>query len=222
MNNKKYLAMAVLAVAASSVHAQTFFQIEAGLGGAKVQDIGDGTWQQWGAPFNKVNLQSPVLMLGFTGQLYEHKSFDLRYHVNYVYVGEYTATCKCAEHDEDYSIPAHKIKAGAPLGYYNGHGHLNGVALTLDAGYTYAGYRFAVEGGAWAYQQTWNQYAQTSWGDYNLQGSKAIHVSPVGGVRAEHGQFSVSYRYYKVKQDWSNGVPGLAGGVHAFTANYRF
>lgn len=219
---KKHLAIAALSTLALTAHAESFFQVEAGLGGAKVQDIGDGTWQQWGAPFNKVNLQSPVVSLGFTGQVWQRNRWDLRYHVNYVYVGEYSASCHCAEHDEDYDLPAHKLKANATLGYYNGHGHLNGVALTLEPGYTYSGYRFAVEGGLWAYQQTWNQYAQTSFGSWNLQTPKTIHIGYVAGARIERGNFSVSYRYYQVKQDWSTGIPGLAGGVHAFATNYRF
>ena len=61
----KSLAVAVAALfAASGAHAESFFQIEAGLGAAKVVDVGDGTWQQWGAPMNLVRLQSPVVSLG--------------------------------------------------------------------------------------------------------------------------------------------------------------
>jgi hypothetical protein len=208
---------------AGAAHAESFFAMEAGLGAAHVTDIGDGTWTQYGAPNNVQRLNVPVVTAGFTGELYASGPWSFRYHANYVYIGEYTASCNCAEHDEDYDSQRHRIKrADAPLGYYDGHGHLNGLALTLDVGYTYRGYRFAVEGGAWAYRQSWNQYAKTSFGEWNLQTSKTIHVSYVVGARVERGPLSLSYRYYKVKQDWSNGVPGMAGGVHALTMNYRF
>ena len=220
----KRIAVAVAILAASAAaHAESFFQIEAGLGGAHVTDIGDGTWTQYGAPNNKERLNVPVVTAGFTGELWSTGKVSFRYHADYVYVGEYRASCNCAEHDEDYDAQRHRIKrADAPLGYYDGHGHLNGVALTLDVGYTAYGYRFAVEGGAWLYRQSWNQYAQTSWGDYELQTSRKFRVGYVVGARIERGPLSLSYRYYNVKQDWSNGVPGLAGGVHAMTVNYRF
>jgi hypothetical protein len=216
------IACAILAVA-STAHAESFFQVEAGLGAARVTDIGDGNWTQYGAPNNHERLKVPVANVGITGELFARNNWSVRYHADYVYVGEYASTCDCAQHDEDYD-PVHHVMRNpdAQLGYYNGHGHLNGVALTLDAGYTYRGYRFAIEGGIWAYRQSWNQYAKTSWGEWNLQTSNAIRMSYVVGARVEHGPFSVSYRYYNVKQDWSNTVPGLAGGVHAVTVNYRF
>lgn len=220
----KRLVIAALVLAASTAaHAESFFQIEAGLGAAHVKDIGDGTWTQYGAPNNTEKLNTLVANAGITGQLWETGKWSFRYHADYVYVGEYKASCACAEHDEDYDTQAHRMKrADAPLGYYDGHGHLNGVALTLDVGYTYSGYRFALEGGAWIYRQSWNQYAQTSWQTYELQTSRKFHVGYVVGARIERGPLSLSYRYYNVKQDWSNGVPGLAGGVHAMTVNYRF
>lgn len=219
----KTIAVAAAALfAASGAHAESFFQTEAGLGGARVVDMGDGTWQQLGAPLNRVNLQAPVATFGITGELWRRRAIDLRYHIDYVYVGEYSASCKCAEHDEDYDTKTHTVKAGAPLGYYSGHGHLNGVAATLDAGYTYHGYRLALEAGMWAYIQTWNQYAQTSWAEYHLQTPRSVHYTYVVGARIDRGPMSLAYRYYDVKQDWSNGVPGLARGAHAFTFNYRF
>lgn len=219
----KTLAVAVAALfAASGARAESFFQIEAGLGSARVLDMGDGTWQQLGAPFNRVNLQSVAATFGVTGEVWRERSIDVRYHVDYVYIGEYSASCHCAEHDEDYNLSTKTIKPGAPLGYYSGHGHLNGTAATLDAGYTYRRYRLAAEVGLWAYIQSWNQYAQTSWGDFHLQAPRAVRFAPVIGARIDHGPMSLAYRYYFVKQDWSNGVPGLASGVHSLTFNYRF
>lgn len=221
MKRKALVALAALACAASA-HSESFFQVEAGLGGARVVDMGDGTWQQLGAPLNKVNLQSVVAQIGVTGPVYAAGRFDLRYHLDYVYIGEYAASCACAERDEDYDLSTKTVRDGAKLGYYSGHGHLNGIAATLDAGYTYAGWRLAAEAGIWAYVQSWNQYARTSWGEWNLQSPRTVRYSYVIGARVDHGDASIAYRYYGVKQDWSNGVPGLASGVHALTFNYRF
>lgn len=223
MATKQLIAVAAIALGCASAHAESFFQIEAGLGVAHVKDIGDGTWTQYGAPNNKEHLTTAAVNLGLTGELWARANWNVRYHVDYVYIGEYSSSCDCAEHDEDYDTQRHRMKIADPaLGYYAGHGHLNGIAATLEVGYTYRGYRFAVEGGMWAYRQSWNQYAQTSWGAFNLQSPKSINYSYVAGARVERGPFSVAYRYYNVKQDWSNGVPGLAGGAHTVTLNYRF
>lgn len=221
---KRFIAVfaALAALAAPAARADSFFQVEAALGGAHVVDVGDGTWQQWGAPFNSVRVQSPVAQIGLTGTVWQGSRFDLRYHVDYVYIGEYSAACRCAEHDEDYDTKTHTVKANAALGYYSGHGHLNGIAATLDAGYNYGGWRVGLEGGLWAYIQTWNQYAQTSWGAWHLQAPRSVHYTYVVGARVARGPLALSYRYYNVRQDWSNGVPGLANGVHAVTLNYTF
>jgi hypothetical protein len=219
---------AALAMASFAVHADSitdYIQFEAGIGASHVADMGDGTWIQQGAPNNKEKQNTPAFMAGFTGPIVQRGAFDLRWHLNYVYIGTYTASVDGVP-DTNYNPHTHQVHDFVNTRYspFNGQGHTQGVPFTLDAGYTYRGFRFGVEGGVWAYAQSWHESLYDLGNNWDHFTRKAkIQFGYVVGANVSRGPFSVSYRYYQIRPDWSgNGTPGLATGAHVLMGTYRF
>ena len=175
--------------------AESFFQAEVGLGGAVTRTGGDGLWYQLGVP-HAVNTVTPALMLGVGAQLWEGGAWDLQSHLDYIYMGEQSASCLCVT-DAQYNNKTHV--ASVP-GYipFNGHGHVQGVSLTLEPGYTWHGVRFAAEAGPWVFWNTWHvthdDPAQP--GSFNLDHKTVAQLGWVAGASVGYGDFSVKYRYY--------------------------
>jgi hypothetical protein len=212
-----------LGCAAASAHAESFFQIEAGLGAAHVSDVQDGVWVQQGAHNNHENQNTPAVMAGFTGQLYARGNWDARYHADYIYIGKFSASVEGVP-DDQYDPVRHQIVhyQGERFSPFSGQGHVQGIPLTLDVGYTYRGWRFGAEAGAWVYWQTWHEslYAlDNEWHD--LSHKTTAQIGYVVGASVERGPLSLSYRYYQISQRW-NPYPGLATGAHVAMVRYRF
>lgn len=217
---------AALALAAPLVHAESFFQIETGAGASRINDQGDGVWVQQGAPNNRERQTSPAFLVGLTGPLYARGAFDLRWHVDYVYLGEFSASVDGVP-DDYYDPVHHKIlptwsETGARYSPFSGHGHMQGMPVTLDAGYTINGWRFGIEAGAWAYWQTWHEslYAlDNEW--HNLSRKTQMQVSYVVGASVARGPLALSYRFYKATGG-GNPYPGLSSGANVLMLQYRF
>jgi hypothetical protein len=225
---KKAAIAAIIALASVAAHADSvsdYIQFEAGVGMSHISDMGDGTWIQQGAPNNKEKQTTPAFLIGLTGPLYTRGRFDLRWHVDYVYLGTYTASVDGVP-DANYNPQTHQVHnmpQGMRYSPFNGMGHTQGIPVTLDLGYTWHGFRFAVEGGMWAYRQTWHESLydlSNQW--VHFQHDPKTQFGYVAGARIERGNFALSYRYYQIKADWSKGTPGLATGSHVLMATYRF
>jgi hypothetical protein len=221
-NYKAALAAGVALVFSSAASAQDWFQFEAGIGMQQSTDDGDGIWKQVGAFRNEEQLRSPIFLAGLTGDVWSHGAWSVRYHADYVYAGQISASCLCVP-DENYSVQRHMVMTPTThLIEFNGFGHTQGVALTSEPGYTWHGVRFAVEGGPWLYWQTWHETAIDVNGfQTDLSHKASMQFGWVGGARIEYGNLSLSYRYYGVKQKW-NPTPGLSTGMHTLMAVYRF
>jgi hypothetical protein len=186
--------------------AETFFQAEAGLGAASTATHGDGTWYQLGVP-HKLNTVTPALMLGANAQLWRGEAWDLRAHLDYTYIGEQAASCICVT-DAQYNTHTH---AASVPGYipFNGHGHVQGVSLTLEPGFTWHGFRFAVEAGPWVFWSTWhvthNDPAQP--GSYDLSHKTNAQLRWVAGASISRGDFSLRYRYYNESVSGASNPP---------------
>lgn len=209
--------------AASQAHAEDFLHAEIGLGFGVANDMGNGTWIQDGLPDNREKLTFPALQVGLTGTIYQHGAWDLRYHASYVYLGEQSASVKGVP-DDQYNPRTHQVDmpAGERLSPFNGHGHVQGIPLTIDVGYNYRNWRLGVEAGAWAYWQTWHESLynlDNQWQD--LSHRTVMQIGYVVGASVERGPFSLSYRYYGMKANW-NPYPGLATGAHVVMVTYRF
>lgn len=223
---KRTVVSLAVVLAASCAHAESFFQIEAGLGASHITDMGDGVWIQKGAPNNRERQNTPAVMLGLTGELYRREAWDVRYHVDYVYIGSYSASVDGVP-DENYNPQTHTVHdfpASARYTAFKGNGHTQGVPLTLDVGYTLRGYRIGVEAGMWAYWQTWHEgvlnNGDNQWAD--LSHKTKLQVGYVVGASVSRGPLAISYRYYQIRPDWSTGKPGLATGAHVLMATYTF
>lgn len=200
-----------------------YIQFEAGIGFGVATDIGDGVWVQQGSPDNREKLTFPAVLAGFTGPIWSRGPWDVRWHAGYTYLGEQSASVDGVP-DDQYNPQSHRIVGydGERYSPFNGHGHVQGVPLTLDVGYTYRGWRFGAEGGAWVYWQTWHESLydlSNQWDD--LSHKTVAQVGFVAGASISRGPLSVSYRYYQVSQKW-NPFPGLATGAHVLMVRYRF
>lgn len=218
--------MALGCATASQAHADgitDYVQFEAGLGFGVASDMGDGVWVQDGSPDNHEKLTFPAVLAGFTGPVWTRGPWDVRWHLGYTYLGEQSASVEGVP-DDQYNPNTHQIVGydGERYSPFNGHGHLQGIPATLDVGYTYRGWRFGAEAGAWVYWQTWHESLYNladEWQD--LSHKTVAQVGFVAGASIAHGPFSLSYRYYNVSQKW-NPYPGLATGAHVLMAKYRF
>ncbi|WP_321782949.1 hypothetical protein [Paraburkholderia sp. J94] len=141
----------------------------------------------------------------------------------YTYLGEQRASVMGVP-DDQYNPKTHQIVdyAGERYSPFNGHGHLQGIPATLDVGYTYRGWRFGAEAGAWVYWQTWHESLYDLSGQWDDLSHKTVaQVGFVAGASIERGPLSLSYRYYQVSQKW-NPYPGLARGAHVLMMRYQF
>jgi len=199
-------------------HAGSWFELEAGIGAAKTSDMGDGIWYQAGVP-HSVGLTTPAYLAGATGELVARDSWSLRYHVDYVYIGRLASSCLCVG-DNQYDTHLHRASV-APFAYFNGQGHVQGVALTLQPTYTWRGVEMGVEAGYWAYWQTWHDTVTNAGQTGNLDHKTGLQFAPVVGASVTYDGVSVSYRYYKERPSWRP-VPGIATGTHMLTLVKRF
>lgn len=211
-----------LMAAAHRAHAESFFHAEVGIGAAQIKDMGDGTWIQEGAPGNKEQRNVPVLMAGITGKVYQIGRVDFRYHLDYVYMGEFSAQVDAVP-DDQYDPVHHKVVnyQGEPYTQFNGHGHVQGIAMLADVGYNYGGWRIGAQAGPWVYWNTWHVTADNPGGYSDLSHHTVPQLGFVVGASIERGPFSVAYRFYQIKQQW-NPYPGLATGAQTLMATYRF
>lgn len=213
-----------VAVAAHADSITDYIHFEAGIGFGLAKDMPDGVWQQQGSPDNHVKLTFPALLAGATGSIWTRGRWDVRWHADYAYLGEQRASVMGVP-DAAYNPQTHQdITKNMPPRYspFNGHGHMQGVPLTLDVGYTYRGWRLGAEAGAWVYWQTWHESLynlDNQWQD--LSHKTVPQIGYVVGASIARGPVSLSYRYYQVSQRW-NPYPGLATGAHVLMATYRY
>lgn len=200
-----------------------YIHLEAGLGFGVASDMGDGTWIQQGSPDNHEKLTFPAVLAGFTGPIWANDPWDVRWHIGYTYLGEQRASVMGVP-DDQYNPKTHSIVGyeGERYSPFSGHGHVQGIPVTLDVGYTYRGWRFGAEAGAWVYWQTWHESLYNLAGEWQDLSHKTVaQVGFVAGASVSRGPFSLSYRYYQISQKW-NPYPGLATGSHVLMATYRF
>src|ERR1700676_4346012 len=137
--------------------AESFFQIEVGLGAQWSKDMGDGIWIQQGLPSNREKTSGPSYLVGITGTLLEKENWSLAYHLDYVYFGGLSASVDGVP-DPNYNPQTHKTVGTLPrLSPFNGQGHTQGIQLLLEPAYNINGYKIGVEAGPWLYWATWHE-----------------------------------------------------------------
>lgn len=212
--------LALLLLLPLFAHAESFFQVEAGLGMSYTKTLGDGTWYQLGVP-HEVRTYSPAFIIGVTGSVYSTGNFDVRYHLDYNFLGTQQASCVCVP-DSEYNPHAH---TASRAGYipFSGGGFIHGVSLTLEPGYTYRGYRIGVEAGPFLFWDIWHESRfDPAYPTQNDLSHRAVaQLGYVAGASISRGPLSLRYRYYAEPQKW-NPYPGLAHGTHMLLVTYIF
>jgi hypothetical protein len=201
-------------------HAQSFFQMEAGLGVTHYQTE-NGRWYQNGQPDNRVTSTVPAFTLGLTGPVVTLGAWGVDWHADYVNLGRAAASCQCDTSDADYA--AHTTKHTA---FYSGSGRAQGVALTLEPYRYYAGLRWAAEAGAYVYHSSWNE-SVTGWTaggppvDLSLSESR-WSVAPVAGLSVGNGKWTAGYRHYFMRYRKAENVPPLWNDADVLMFTKRF
>lgn len=205
----------MIAICYDKAHAASWFDLEAGLGAQQATGWHDGIWtQQQGVPHAQ-RLTSPAFMAGITGQVYSYGNLDLRYHVDYLYLGTTYASCSCVS-DADYA--EHNYSATRTP--FSGSGHTQGVVLTLDHGVTYSGWRLGVEGGIFANWQTWHETVGSE-PAFQANHKTTLAVAPVIGASLSRGPVSVRFLHFAKSQSW-NPYPQFTSGANILMATYRW
>jgi hypothetical protein len=192
-------------------HAGSWFDFEAGIGVARSSDMGDGIWIQKGAPDNRERLTTPAYLAGLTGDIGSH----LSWHADYVYFGTLRASVNGVP-DANYNPVTHQVHDfTGRYSPFNGQGHTQGVALTLEPHIDYSGWRFGIEAGPWFYWATWHEslYDLANHWD-NLSHKTHMQIGYTAGASVSYRSVSLSYRYYSASPSWTNGAPGLVTGTH--------
>lgn len=196
----------------------SWFDYEAGIGVQRSSGMGDGIWVQQGAKNNRERLTTPVYLLGLTGDIGNHVSW----HADYVYFGTMTASVDGVP-DDNYNPTTHQVHSFSQrYSPFNGQGHTQGIALTIEPHFTYGGLRFGVEAGPWIYWATWHEslYAlDNQWHD--LSHKTKMQFGWAYGASVSKGPYSVSYRYYSARPLW-NANPGIVTGTHTLMLKYKF
>lgn len=212
---KKFLLSFILC-APLLAHAGSWFQFEAGIGASHSTDMGDGIWYQQGMPHKEV-LTTPAYMGGFTGGIGSHASW----HADYVYFGQFGAGCVCVP-DNAYNATTHTVLSTAHTGVFQGFGHTQGLALTLEPHVDTHGWRFGVEGGPWLYWATYHEtLVDMSGAQTNASHHTHMQVGWTAGASVSRNGWALSYRYYSASPSW-NPYPGLVTGAHMLMVTKRF
>jgi hypothetical protein len=225
---KRTLIAALLCVA-SSVHAATFFEIEAGIGGTMTERGRDGRWIQDGLPHDSIKA-APAFEIGFTGNLYQAQYWGLDWHLDWAWLGAVHTNSLDTPDDRNYNLQTKACNGPClPLANYRGTGHDQGFYLTLEPHADYAGWRVGIELGPYVHRTTWAEDV-TGWTSISDPTPRNIHVAHdpkwilggVAGVSISYKRFSLAYQFFYNKSPASDTTPPVWDGMHMLIAKYRF
>jgi hypothetical protein len=213
---------------ACSAHAQSFFEIEAGVG-MTYYTLTDGKWFQEGALDNHVISHAPAVSIGLTGNVIDRARWGIDWHADAIYLGGVSASCQCTISDDDYNPRTHVMKAGATTESYYGSGHAVGVSLMLEPYLKYREWKFGVAAGVFGYRKTWTENVSGWDGNFgiarpvpvHLESAHGISFAPAVGVDVSRGPFTLSYRYFFTSRNEGN-TPPLWDDVQTLMVTYRF
>lgn len=228
----RFTALAVgAALVCTSASAESFFQVEAGLGAAAYSRGPDGLWIQDGFE-HKLHLTAPAVEVGLTGDLYQARHWGLSWHVDWVWLGTIKSQGLATPSDANYN-PVTKGCNGPcwPLANYMGSGHDQGFLLTLEPHLDYGRWRFGIEAGPYVYRSTWTEDV-TGWVsspnaapvNQHVMNRAQWRLGSVFGASVGYGNLSLGYQFFRnctpVSRD--NPFPPIWRSTHLLMARYRF
>lgn len=219
-----------LGCAAAGAHAQSFFQIEAGIGGAGYSDGGDGYWQQDRFE-HKLQLTAPAFEVGITGDLYQTARWGISYHVDWAWLGTIHTQSLATPSDTNYNPSSTTGCNGKcwPLANYQGSGHAQAFVLTLEPHYDVGQWRFGIEAGPTLTHATWTEDV-SGWVSSPTGTPVNLHVvstdgwrlGAVVGASVSRGAFSVAYQHFFMRPSGANPAPPIWHSVDLLMARYKF
>ncbi len=206
-------------------------QFEAEIGGASFADRGDGFWYQEGFP-HRLDLQTPAVSAGFTGDVMRYGRYGLAWHADYVYIGKVHTAALAVADDANYNLTTKGCNGEClPLGRWYGTGFSHGLRLTLEPYVMYRGWRFGVEAGYYISKNYWKMNVQdwqptfdaiprelTVYDDGNWR------AYPTFGLSIGRENFDVLLRHYRnqSRTDPTTGSPAIWSYTTSLTIRYRF
>ncbi|CAG4889255.1 hypothetical protein [Paraburkholderia gardini] len=220
---------AALGCATVAAHAESFFQLEAGVGGSGYSRGADGFWYQDGFE-HKLQLTAPAFEVGITGDLYQASHWGLSYHVDWAWLGTIHTQAMAVPNDYNYNVVTKGCNGPClPLANYAGSGHEQGFILTLDPHYDIGGWRFGVAAGPFIHHATWAEdvthivYAP---GDpainLHMASTDGWRIGAVIGASVEYKRFSIAYQHFITHASYGNTAPPIWHSVDLLIARYRF
>jgi hypothetical protein len=224
---KKAAIAAVLALASVAAHADSWFQYEGAIG---VNHYGttNGRWYQDGMPDNVVNVSAPALSVGVGIHLYRAQDWGIDGHIAYVYLGRASAHCDCTS-DANYNVVTHSVRnpKDGSGGFFTGSGNAQGISLTLEPYFTYAGWHIGVPFGAFPYRPQWDEQV-TPFATDSQAGKMLYAHTPNGlqlgysvGVSVSRGNFGVSFTRYELPSG-STQFPAIYNNANVLMLTYHY
>lgn len=220
-----------LGCAAATANAESFFQIEAGIGGSAYRDSGDGLWIQEGFE-HKLQLTAPAFEVGFTGDILQRPSWGVSWHADWVWLGTIHTQSMATPSDANYNTKTKSCNGPCwPLANYMGAGHDQGLIFTIEPHYDTGGWRFGVEAGPYIHRSTWSVDV-TGWCATQDAAPINLHVTntpkwkvgAVIGASVSRKNFTLAYQYFwnRTPVSPSEPYPPIWRGTHLLVAKYKF
>lgn len=237
--------MALGCAAATQARAESFFQIEAGIGAASYRTLGDDMYYQTGLSHH-FDLHAPAWRVGIRLNAIDYRPGSwvpgVAFNLAYLNFGRVSITSMAAPDKDAYY--------GATGGYYNvatqscagpcrdvrafaSSGGMQAIALTIEPYWERGNWRFGLEAGPMLYRPTWDVSATnventTWWGPagavQNFHHSPRIELGTIVGASIAYKRVVVRYNYVITPPrhyDDTN-VPQGWKGAHMLTVNYTF
>lgn len=240
---------AALAVASIGAHAESFFQIEAGLGATSAQKVGDGIFYSKGfshsTPNSSIGARVGVVMNVIDAPVRSIVP-GLRIHAGYYNFGKVKWSSMNPQDEADFTQLGEKggysVKTGACVDNncgvfrkFDSTGGIQAVALTVEPFWNIGGaWTFGIEAGPALYRSTWVSEATAMAGGSKfgpagtvetLTHTPRVQLGAIAGVSLSRGPFSVraNYLYAPVAyKDDGKDVPAGIKGEFMLSLNYTF
>jgi len=245
---KHVLIGAALAIAATSAQAESFFQIEAGLGVTSAQKVGDGIFYSKGfshsTPNGSYGGRVGVVMNVIDAPVRSIVP-GLRMHAGYYNFGKVNWSSMNPQDEADFTSVGqqggYNVKTGTCVAdncgvfrKFDSTGGIQAIALTVEPFWNLGGaWTLGVEAGPALYRSTWTSVA-TAMADgrfgpagtqETLTHAPRVQLGALAGVSLSRGPFSVraNYLYAPVAyKDDGKDVPAGIKGEFMLSVNYTF
>jgi hypothetical protein len=215
-------------VLSNGAQAQSFFEIEAGIGGSAYQNGPNGRWYQDGFA-HQMDLTAPAIEAGFTGDLYQAEHWGVSWHADWAWLGTIHTNALAVPDDANYNKTTDScVGQCMPLARYVGSGHDQGFLLTLEPHVDYGGWRFGIEGGPYLHRSTWSETV-IGWTspqvsvprNFVVNNDPKWRLGAVVGASIAYKNFSLAYQYFMNQAPSSDPTPPVWNGTHVLLAKYR-